>query len=202
MKKFKFIAVIFSFMLCFNSYSKVLYVSDNIYIFTHSGPSSKYRIVGRIKVGDKVDLLQYNKAAKFMEVKYQGNKKGWVAESNLQELLPAQTLIPALKAQLSATNKKLSTILDDNKASQSNNLNKLASQKTLIKTLQVENATLQKSVLSLKSKNLAADLLQATRDERIKMEWMINGGGVLFFGLILGIIIPRLPRRKKKKDNW
>lgn len=189
-------------MLCFNSYAKVLYVSDNLYIFTHSGPSSKYRIVGKIKSGEKVYLIQDNKEAKFMKVNYQNNKKGWVAESNLQEQLPAKTLIPALKEQLSATNKKLSTILDDNKTSQNYNLNKVASQKTLIKTLQVENATLQKSVLSLKSKNLAVDLLQATKDERIKMEWMINGGGVLFFGLILGLIIPRLPRRKKKKDNW
>ncbi len=202
MKKFKFIAVSFAFILSFNSYSKILYVSDNIYIYTHSGPGSEFRIVGRIKVGEKVNMLQYDQASKFMKIKYQGNKNGWVLGSNLQTTLPAQALIPNLESQLSATQKKLSALTENNKANQSDNLNQLASQKTLIKTLQVENSTLEKSVLTLKSKNLENDLLQKTRKQRIKMEWMLNGGGLLFFGLIVGLLIPMLPRRKKKKNNW
>lgn len=202
MKKFKFIAVSFVLILSFNGYAKVLYVSDNLYIYTHSGPGSGFRIIGRVKVGEKVDMLQYNKASKFMKIKYQGGKTGWVLEGNLQTTLPAKTLIPDLESQLSATKKKLTAIAQNNKTSQNDNLNQLASQATLIKTLQLENAKLEKSVLTLKSKNLDIDLLQETRKERIKMEWMFNGGGILFFGLIVGLLIPMLPRRKKKKNHW
>lgn len=186
----------------FNSYSAVRYISDDIYVFLLAGPGTQYRITGTIKVGAKVDTLKYDAATKFMRVKTKAGKIGWVKKSELQQGLPAKIRLPAIQKQLTNSKKKLSTIADDNKKSQSNNINQLSTQTALIEQLQAEKVSLEQTITSLKARNLELDLLQDTKEDRVKMEWMINGGAVLFFGLLLGLLVPLIPRRKKKKNNW
>ncbi|MCK5820226.1 MAG: TIGR04211 family SH3 domain-containing protein [Psychromonas sp.] len=186
----------------FNSYSAVRYISDDIYVFLLAGPGTQYRITGTIKVGEKVDTLKYDAATKFMRVKTRAGKIGWVKNSELQQGLPAKIRLPAIQKQLTNSKKKLSTIADDNKKSQSDSINQLSTQTALIEQLQTEKASLEQTITSLKARNLELDLLQDTKEDRVKMEWMINGGAVLFFGLLLGLLVPLIPRRKKKKNNW
>ena len=85
---------------------------------------------------------------------------------------------------------------------QQENIQSITDKENLIAKLQSEKKYLQESIEELKAKNLELDLLQDTKDERIKMEWMMYGGSVLVFGLLIGLIIPFLPRRKKRRDNW
>lgn len=202
LKKIKFILASFALVLSFNSYSAVRYISDDIYVFLIAGPGTQYRITGTIKVGEKVNTLQYDKASKFMKVKTKQGKIGWVKNSELQAGLPAKIRLPAIQGQLNSSQNKLSSIADKNKKAQSSNMDQLSSQKELIQKLQSEKTALEDTISTLKSRNLELDLLQDTKEDRVKMEWMINGGAVLFFGLLLGLLIPMIPRRKKKMNNW
>ena len=202
MKNFKFILALFILATSFNSYSAVRYISDDIYVFLLAGPGTQYRITGTIKVGEKVNTLKYDAATKFMRVKTEAGKVGWVKNSELQQGLPAKIRLPAIQNKLTNTQKKLSSIADDNKKNQSENINQLSMQTTLIEKLQSEKVSLEKTIVSLKARNLELDLLQDTKEDRVKMEWMINGGAVLFFGILLGLLVPLIPRRKKKKSNW
>ena len=41
-----------------------------------------------------------------------------------------------------------------------------------------------------------------TQEEDLLMRYFMYGGGVAGAGLILGLIVPHLPRRRRKRDRW
>jgi SH3 domain protein len=202
LKTIKYLLATLLVTLSFNSVALTRYVSDDIYIYLHSGPGLEFRITGTLKVGSTVETLKYDKKTKFMQIKTTSGKTGWVKNGELQKEKPAKTLLPSIKAQLLTAQQKL-----ENNAQQSSDLliakeDEMDQQAQLIDNLQSEKADLQQAILDLKAKNLELDLLQDTKGERIKMQWLLNGGGVLIFGLLLGLLVPFIPRRKKRKDNW
>lgn len=202
MKTLKYIITALSLTLCMNVQAATRYVSDNIFIYMHSGPSLDYRIIGTIKVGTPLSTLTYNSDTKFMQVKTPAGKTGWVKGKEIQEELPATILLPEIQKKLQKAQTKLANIAQENDKHRQGNAQALSEKETLIAKLQDEKEYLQKTIDDLQAKNLELDLLQDTKEERVKMEWMMYGGSVLFFGLLLGLIIPLLPRRKKRQNNW
>ena len=185
-----------------NAFSATRYVSDNIVIYMHSGPGLDYRITGTIQAGSEVSTLEYDSEAKFMQVKTQKGRIGWVKLDELQKDLPAALVLPTVQKQLQTAQAKLNNIALENDKKQQKNIQSINDKEKLIKHLQQEQKSLKETIEKLQAKNLELDLLEETKDERIKMEWMMYGGSVLFFGLLLGLIIPFLPRRKKRNNNW
>jgi SH3 domain protein len=184
------------------SFAEVRYVSDDVYIYMHSGPSLNYRIIGTLKVGTKLNTLKYDEGTKFMQVKSPTGRTGWVKNSELQKSLPAKNLLPTVQEQLKVAEEKLENIAEENEKSLMEKEQVFQEQIILVDHLNQEKALLQQEILDLKARNLELDLLQETRESSIQMQWLLNGGGVLFFGLILGLLLPLLPRRKKRNNNW
>ncbi|WP_259396653.1 TIGR04211 family SH3 domain-containing protein [Psychromonas sp. SR45-3] len=194
------------FFLCMlfssSSFAATQYVSDNLSIYMHSGPSLEYRIIGTIEVGTAVSTLKYNSKTKFMQVKSPTGKVGWVKSGEIQEQPPAKSLLPELQKKYQESQDKLKTINDDNKQALTESEQAIIDKDSLIAQLDSEKRALRDTIADLEERNMELDLLQSTKDERIKMEWLMYGGSVLFFGLLIGLIIPFLPRRKKRTDNW
>ncbi len=202
MKTIKSLLAIVSLTLCFNVFATTRYVSDDIYIYMHSGPSLDYRITGTIKVGAPVTIVDYNKKNKFTKVKTAKGKTGWVNNKELQKELPAKTRLPVVQKQLKQAQSKLNNIALENGKELEDKVKSIESKDSLITQLESEKTSLLATIDELKAKNLELDLLQDTREERIKMDWMLYGGSVLFFGVLFGLMIPFIPRRKKRRDNW
>jgi len=188
--------------LSMNSFAEVRYVSDDVFIYLHSGPGLDYRITGTLKVGTEVNTLKYNEKTKFMQVKASTGRTGWMKVSELQKTLPAKNLLPTVQEQLQVANEKLENIAAENAKNLADKEQVFQEQIILVDNLNQEKAMLQQQILDLKARNLELDLLQETKESRIQMQWLLNGGGVLFFGLLIGLIIPFLPRRKKRTNNW
>ncbi len=191
-----------SLTLSLNVLAATRYVSDDVFIYLHSGPSLDYRIIGTIKVGASVTTLKYDDNTKFMQVKTQSGKTGWVNNKELQKSLPAKTMLPAVQKELKEAQAKLSTIAADNDKTLADKIQSISDKDGLIATLEDEKELLQLTIDDLKARNLDLDLLQDTKEERIKMDWMLYGGSVLFFGMLVGLLIPFIPRRKKRQNNW
>lgn len=202
LNKIKILFTTLLITLSMNSFAEVRYVSDDVFIYLHSGPGLDYRITGTLKVGTEVNTLKYNEKTKFMQVKASTGRTGWMKVSELQKTLPAKNLLPTVQEQLKVANAKLATIAADNAASLAEKEQVFQDQNTLVDNLNQEKSQLQQQILDLKARNLELDLLQETKESRVQMQWLLNGGGVLFFGLIIGLLIPFLPRRKKRTDNW
>lgn len=202
MKIIKYLTAICLLSLSLNMYAATRYVSDDVFIYLHSGPSLDYRIVGTLKVGTPVETLKYDDKTKFMQVKTAKGKIVWMQNKQLQEALPAKTLLPKVQLKLQEVQAKLANIAQTNEQELQEIVQSSLDKDHLIENLMNEKKTLLKSIDDLQARNLELDLLQDTKDERIKMEWLMYGGSVLFFGLLIGLIIPFLPRRKKRQDNW
>lgn len=193
-------------MLCLlfpiSSFAATQYVSDELSIYMHSGPSLQYRIIGTIEVGTAVDTLQYNEKTKFSQVRTSTGRVGWVKASEIQTQQPAKSLLPALQKKYQESQDKLNTINSENEAANAEQTQAIIDKDSLIAQLDSEKRALRDTIADLKERNMELDLLQDTKDERVKMEWLMYGGSVLFFGMLVGLIIPFLPRRKKRTDNW
>lgn len=194
------------FLLCLlftsTSFAATQYVSDDLTIFMHSGPSLEYRIIGSIQVGTTVQTLKYNKATKFMQVKAANGRTGWVKASEIQSTPPAKSLLPAIQKTLQESQEKLKNINMNNAKSLSDKQQAILDKDNLIARIESEKKTLRDTITDLETRNMQLDLLQDTKDERVKMEWLMYGGSVLFFGMVIGLIMPLLPRRKKRTENW
>jgi len=202
LKLFTYITTVISLLLCMNATAETRYVSDEIFIYMHSGPSREYRIVGTIDVGSTVSTLKYDQKTKFYRIRTADNKIGWVKGSELQTTLPAKGILPTVQKELQEAQTKLQNIAQENSGILGQQKQSIIDKDNLIATLENEKNTLQQTIIKLEAANLELDLLQDTKDERVKMEWMMYGGSVLFFGLLFGLLIPFLPRRKKNNNNW
>ncbi|MFT6925411.1 MAG: SH3 domain protein [Psychromonas sp.] len=191
LKIFTYITTAIALMLCMNAAAETRYVSDDIFIYMHSGPSREYRIVGTIDVGSPVTTLKYDQKTHFYNIRTADGKTAWVKGDQLQTTLPAKKMLPAIQKELQENTE----ILDQQKQS-------IIDKDSLIAGLNNEKNTLQQKIIELEAANLELDLLQDTKDARVKMKWMMYGGSVLFFGLLFGLLIPFLPRRKKNNNNW
>jgi len=185
-----------------SSFAAQQYVSDNLTIYIHSGPSLEYRIIGTLKVGSSVNTLEYNEQTKFMHVKTETGRTGWVKVSELQRNPPAKVLLPKVQEQLKTAQEKLNTINSSHGKALSDKTQEISEKDKLIVQLQLDKQNLQKSVSALKALNVEQDILEETKESRVRMEWLMFGGSILFFGIIFGLIIPFLPRRKKNTNNW
>jgi len=194
--------LILCFLFPFSSFAATQYVSDELSIYMHSGPSLQYRIIGTIEVGTSVNTLKYNEQTKFTQVKTPTGRVGWVKTSEIQKQPPAKSLLPEIQKKFQASQDKLNTINSDNAKANSDKEQAIIDKDSLIAQLDSEKRALRDTIEDLKERNMELDLLQSTKDERIKMEWLMYGGSVLFFGMLVGLILPFLPRRKKRTDNW
>ncbi len=189
-------------MLCLNASAEIRYVSDDVFIYMHSGPGQQYRITGTIDVGSTVTTLKYDAKTKFSQVRTASGKTGWVKDNELQTTLPAKIMLPTVQKQLQEAQNKLQNIAQENSQILDEKTQSIIEKDNLIASLVSEKKTLQQTITELEAANLELDLLQDTKEERVKMEWMLYGGSVLFFGLLIGLVIPFLPRRKKNRNNW
>lgn len=185
-----------------NSFAATRYVSDEVLIYLHSGPGLDYRITGTLKVGAKVKTLKYDENSKFMQIESSTGRTGWMKLADLQQKLPAISLLPVVQQELKQALQKLQNIAEKNRKSLEDKEQIFQDQIGLVDNLNEQNSLLQQEILDLKAHKLELDLLQETQDSRVKMQWLLNGGGVLFFGLLIGLLIPLLPRRKKRTNNW
>ncbi|MFT5755969.1 MAG: SH3 domain protein [Alteromonadaceae bacterium] len=167
------------------------FISDELFIYMHSGAGNNFRILGSINSGTEIKLTNQeendytqiidNRGREvWVESKYVSTKPGLryiIAELN-EKLVNLESIGVDLDGKLSASN---------NKAEQ------LALDQTHLNN---EISSLNKELTAVKSK-------LKDQDMNIKKEWFFNGAIVLALGLILGLIIPRLIARKKSAmDNW
>jgi len=167
------------------------YISDDLFVYMHSGAGNNYRILGSVNSGVEVKVTGKH-ANDYSEIIDDKNRTVWV-ESKYVSLKPGLRFVIAelneKLANTAASNDNLSTELSEAK----NHIDKLTQEKI---TLNNEVSELNKTLTSTQSK-------LKNQDTNIQKEWFYNGAIVLVIGLLLGLLIPRLTvRRKGSMDNW
>lgn len=167
------------------------YISDDLFIYMHSGPGSNYRILGSINSGVEIALTgkSSNGYTEIIDIK---DRKTWVEDKYVSSTPGLRNVIAELNSKLADYSEEEASITAQ-----------LSEADLKIQTLEGQNKNLNKTI-----ERLNTDLTYTTsqlkdQDMNIKKEWFFNGAIVLCIGLLLGIFVPKLGgKRKGSMDNW
>ncbi|EWH10160.1 hypothetical protein DS2_09447 [Catenovulum agarivorans DS-2] len=173
------------------------YVSDQLTIFVHTGPTRNYRIVGTIEAGTPITVVEKSEDGSFSKVEYD-DKTGWVETQYLsneqslkQKYVQTQQALDQASAELAEVSSKLNT--------QQSEKMLLESQ---LERQQQTNAKLEASLQNYQTQLAQLQQSDAETQEKVKMDWLIKGGILSLGSLIVGYILAMMPRRKKRSPDF
>ena len=200
-------------------YAKTQYVTDVLYITLRTGPGDSFKVLKALKTGTKLEFIEDNGEG-YSLVRTESGDEGWVRNKYLVDEPVARLKLAAMQAKLDAlkkenqelkqknanSRKKTKELEKDRKRLVSSNI-KLENQNKKLKSIAARPMELAKENEQLKALNEANESQIASlteentkyKDNTVR-DWFLAGGGVLLFGIILGLILPSL--RWRKNRGW
>ena len=196
------------------------WVTDKLEVQLRSGSGNQYRIVKSLLSGTELTLVDGSEVNGYSRVALESGEEGWIAARYL-------SLTPVAQADREENSKKLAALREENqklkadlaaikaakeaaeKSTQELNAEtaRLNSEVTAIRqasanVLQIQN---ERDQLTLEKVGLESELETLKREKQTmdasnKQDWFMIGAGVLFGGIVLGLVLPRLSWRKK--SSW
>lgn len=176
------------------------YVSDNIYIFMHGGPGTQYKILGSVKAGEALEVK--GGQAGFTQVVDERGREGWIKSDELQSEPSLKVRVPQLEQELQTLKDRLQNLNGDNEKRFAEKDGKIAEQDSLLTNLKGQLDNQSEELASVKAQNDALNSSIDNREHDMQMDWFIRGGAMVGGGILLGILLPLLPRRRKQSERW
>lgn len=176
------------------------WVSDELSTYVRSGPTDGYRIVGTLNAGEQVEVLETS--GNYTRVRSTSGDTVWVLSSELQQTPSAREQLPRLDAQVEELSEELEGINDTWEQRVSSMTHTLETREQRINELEAQNRELDSEAEQSRQQIRALQARLDTQEEDLLMRYFMYGGGVAGAGLLVGLIVPHLPRRRKKRDRW
>ena len=195
------VLILFAYSSASTSAENLRYVTDELEITMHRSMSLNSEIVAQLKSGTPVKILKTNRDEGYVMVSTQNGKAGWMLESFLisepagrqqYEILKKEydTLKEKFNDQLKERTTQLSTELAQIKKAAKRPLELQQENNKLKKTLEKERAQVEE----IKLENRAFKSIHKDR------KWFVTGAIVAIGSLLLGLILTRVPLRRRK--SW
>ncbi len=174
------------------------YVTERLYIFIHTGASTRYRIIGRAAAGEELKVIARDTETGWLQIEQANGKTGWVDNSQLVNNAGA-------KGELKIALNKI-TDLEQQLTAQANSSSEeaLAQLNSEVGSLTIANEELTRQLDELKQQNAQIDVLKAKNielensvvdaDQKQKMLDKLYDAGTVLLGVFVGWLITR--RRK------
>lgn len=186
--------------LAFAQSDSQAWVSDELSTYVRSGPTDGYRIVGTLNAGEQVDVLETS--GNYTRVRSNSGDTVWVLSSELQQTPSARQQLPELQSQVEELTQELDGINDTWEQRVSSMTETLEVREQRIAELEARNHELDAESEQARRQVRALQARLDTQEEDLLMRYFMYGGGVAGAGLLVGLIVPHLPRRRKKRDRW
>ncbi len=195
------------------------YVSDELEITMRSGQGVKFGIRKMLKSGAKLNVIETD-ATGYSKVRTDKGVTGWVltrylsnTPSSRNQLEASDQKVANLELELATYKEEIQALSSQNSDTGTENLTLKETSQRLSKELDSLRNTASNAVaLDNENRQLKEKLQQidhqmqslilennALKDSDAK-SWFLIGAAVLFGGLLLGLILPRL--RFQKKSSW
>jgi SH3 domain protein len=223
MKRLIGIAAAAALLLASTAYAEPAWVTDQFEITLRSGPSTNNAIQLMVSSGTRLEVLERDAESGYTRVMTQGGTEGWVLTRYLMNEASAREQLQTLTGQLTSANTRGSSL-----DSQLNAIKgEYDSASRQIATLEREKAAVEKELAEIKrtaanvlaisdqNKSLMDELAAAQiRADTLEQEnrvlasqttryWFATGGLVLVVGLVLGLWLPRINwRRRRRWDRF
>ena len=176
------------------------WVTDELSTYVRSGPTDGYRIIGTLNAGEQVEVLE--SSGDYTRVRNSDGNTVWVLSDELQQTPSAVEQLPALEAQVEELTAELEGINDAWEQRVSSMTETLAVRERHIAELEARNQQLDNQAEQSRQQVRGLQARLETQEEDLLMRYFMYGGGVAGAGLLVGLIVPHLPRRRKKRDRW
>lgn len=218
-----FAVLVFGLSLSLQSVAESVWISDEFEVTLRTGPSTSNAIQLMLSSGTALEVLERDADSGYARVRTTGGTEGWVLTRYLMNEPSARQQLEALSSQLTSANERGSSMgsqLDGIRREYQNataTITKLESEK---KQLEAELAEIKRTaanVLAIDSQN--KNLQEKLTDTEIKVSileeenralsgqttrnWFITGALVLFGGILVGLILPRMRwQRRSRYDSF
>lgn len=217
--RFLILSYILLSALSFTAQAKTQYVSDHLVITVRTGQGAQFQIIKTLESGEHVKVLEITDTG-YTRIETSDGTEGWVRSQYLAEepvaseklakaeakLLKTRTALAKIKESFSTLSKEHKSLTQTQAALSTDKkqldtelarLNEVAKKPILLdkqnRLLQEKNVTLEKDLQRLNQENHSLN-------DRSQREWFIAGALVLFGGIVLGLLIPKL--RGRKRSSW
>ncbi len=198
------------------------WISDQFEVTLRTGKSTQQSIIRLLPSGTKVTVLEQDDESGYTRVRTSDGTEGWLLTRYLISSQTARLQLPELqtrlrnsertKRQLLARNQELEREQRDLQTQLSRTETSsrgLQQQLDEIRKLSSDTVQLIDQNKQLKQKLIDAeqriDELESENSElsdSSQRDWFIVGAAVVIFGLILGLIIPRIRWQRKSRLTW
>lgn len=195
------------------------YVSDELEITMRSGQGVKFGIRKMLTSGAKLEVLETDPTG-YSKVRTEQGVEGWVLSRYLSNTPSARDRIAAseqkvanLQLEVTKYKEELENLSSKNTDADGENMALRETAQRLSTELDDLRKTASNAVgLDNENRQLKEKLQQVDHDTQLLViensalkdndakSWFLIGSAVLFGGLLLGLILPRL--RFQKKDSW
>ncbi|GGB95272.1 hypothetical protein GCM10011352_21690 [Marinobacterium zhoushanense] len=171
------------------AYAEPAHIADDAYVFMNSGPSDQYRINGRVNSGEPVVIL--DRKNNYIQIRTESGRVGWVPDSLIEPGPSDLVRMPKLESDLAEARKRIEAQKKEIEILQSS----AQSRRQESEESQARVSELEKEITSLKSQI-------ANMDQSNLIRWLTHGGLVALGGVLLGLLVPYLPKRRKPRNDW
>jgi SH3 domain protein len=195
-----------------------LFIKDSLEITLRTGPSVDNKIIGILRTGDAVEILETSgNWSRVKQLNKNKNLEGWVLGRYLMERVPWELQVVGLKkenarllAKLSEYKESLDEISKREKGlstdfqKTTSELKKVKGEYEELKNSSKNFITLKKAheeALSnlelLKKRNKVLEEESKNTESNQRLKWFGTGAMVLLIGLIMGIVMGRKEKKRK-----
>jgi SH3 domain protein len=202
------------------AHGQTRYVSDKLSVELRRGPSNEYLIIRNIEAGSAVEVLEQGNDGYSRVRLPDQNTEGWVlsrllstetsardrlavAERSLSNSRGRVTELEQQVASLTSDLGNTKTELDQTRSNHGQVSQELASIKTAaanVVEIRDQNESLRQKVIDRERQVEQLTAENASLSGRSAQNWFIVGAGVLFGGVVIGLVAPSL--RRKRRSDW
>ena len=176
------------------------YVTENLNTYLRQGAGDQFKIAGAIQSGEAVTVL--GQEGKYTLIRDNKNREAWILTSELSSTPSSREENPRLKAQVQELTLKLNRVDSDwqQRTNEIQRRSKQAEQQS--SELLEQNSQLKRELEMTKNKNRDLEAMLDANKREIAIQWFIYGGSVLGVGLLIGLVLPHILPRRKRRDSW
>jgi len=195
-----------------------VWVDDALLISLRTGQGNAYKILRTLPSGTPLEVLE--RGPEYCLVKTEGGIEGWVRTQYLVDqpiardrLVAAEAKIGRLEARSAELRHSIDTLQGEKRtltgerdtlrrenATMRDELENLRQVAARPLALQQENKTMRERIGALEQEAKALEEQTTELRNSAYRDWFITGASVLFVGVLLGLILPRL--RRKRAGGW
>lgn len=193
-----------------------LYVSDQLEAAMRRGEGLQFKVMKMVRSGEELTVLSEGRSG-YTKVRTSNGKVGYILSRYLMSEAAARTRVETFQNENNQLNESLLSLkakvgeFEATVEEQSIQITHLQSGKDQLDAELEDIQAAAADVMAIKRKNTElaeeVEMLQKETDELLienkayrdntQQEWFIRGAGVVLIGILIGLVLPKLRRRRR-----